>query len=105
MAVLEEASFLHFSDWPVPKPWMPENEKVTRENEPKCWEGREKVEACKERDMWNGFREEFREKREVSLFLFSLSFFFLSFFLLSFFLLPFFLLPFRRRAGEHDADS
>ncbi|KAK5659110.1 hypothetical protein OQA88_1200 [Cercophora sp. LCS_1] len=65
VAVLEEAKFLHFSDWPVPKPWMPNDEELRLEHQPGCWE-REGVESCAERELWNGFREAFRDKREVS---------------------------------------
>jgi hypothetical protein len=65
VAVLREAKFLHFSDWPVPKPWLPTPEKVRLENEPRCWE-REGVSACIERELWNGFFADFRARREVS---------------------------------------
>lgn len=66
VAVVNEAKFLHFSDWPVPKPWLPMPEAVREAHQPECWE-REGVAACAERDLWNGFYREFRDRREVSL--------------------------------------
>jgi len=64
VAVLNEAKFLHFSDWPVPKPWLPMPAGMKEAQQPECWE-REGMAACAERDLWNGFYQEFRDRREV----------------------------------------
>jgi alpha-N-acetylglucosamine transferase len=66
VAVFNEAKYLHFSDWPVPKPWLPTPESVRLDKQPKC-HLRHGVESCAERDLWNGFYSEFRERREVRL--------------------------------------
>jgi hypothetical protein len=68
VAVFNEAKYLHFSDWPVPKPWLPTKESVRVEEQPAC-HVRHGVESCVERELWNGFYSEFRERREVCLFL------------------------------------
>jgi hypothetical protein len=65
VAVFNEAKYLHFSDWPVPKPWLPTPESVRLERQPKCYV-RHGVESCVERELWNGFYSEFRERREAS---------------------------------------
>ncbi len=36
VAVYNEAKFLHFSDWPVPKPWIHTPEGLHAERQPKC---------------------------------------------------------------------
>ncbi|KAM7193095.1 glycosyltransferase [Rhypophila sp. PSN 637] len=60
--VFNEAKFLHFSDWPVPKPWLRTPEGLRREKEPKC-EEEEGGGNCVEREIWNGIYSEFRERR------------------------------------------
>jgi hypothetical protein len=63
--VLKEAKFLHFSDWPVPKPWL-EGEKVREEMKPNCTMGmttRDKTD-CRTRDLWLGFYDDFKKMRK-----------------------------------------
>ncbi|KAM5345885.1 hypothetical protein ACJ41O_011746 [Fusarium nematophilum] len=62
-AVLREAKFVHFSDWPVPKPWI-EDAEARRENRPECGEGEE---SCAEREIWNKFYTDFSDIRKVRL--------------------------------------
>jgi len=57
--VFAEASFLHFSDWPVPKPWLPDYGKK-EELKPKC-EG----EDCRAQKLWLGFYDDFTKRRQV----------------------------------------
>lgn len=64
VAVFNEAKFLHFSDWPVPKPWLNAPEWVILENQPKCYE-KNGVESCIERELWHGFHRDFTERRKV----------------------------------------
>ncbi|PFH60217.1 hypothetical protein XA68_11313 [Ophiocordyceps unilateralis] len=66
VAIYNEAKFVHFSDWPVPKPWISMSEQVRAEKQPKC-HTKDGVEQCVERDFWNGFYDDFRRRREVSL--------------------------------------
>ncbi|KAM0372215.1 hypothetical protein ACHAPK_004787 [Fusarium culmorum] len=57
---LSEAKFVHFSDWPVPKPWI--NDVETRlANQPDCPEGET---SCPDRDIWNGFYTDFTENKK-----------------------------------------
>ncbi|KAH6896691.1 nucleotide-diphospho-sugar transferase [Thelonectria olida] len=63
--VLSEAKFIHFSDWPVPKPWMFVPEDIKRANQPRCRmiNGEE---SCLEQEIWNRFYTNFAEQRLVS---------------------------------------
>ena len=66
-AVLEEAKFLHFSDWPVSKPWLHSGESVISSNQPKCHaSAAAESENCTERDLWLGFYQDFMTRRQVS---------------------------------------
>lgn len=58
-AVLDEAALVHFSDWPLPKPWTLWSSDALAEMQPKCEEGA----ACTERKIWKGLYEDFRVKR------------------------------------------
>ena len=58
-AVFDEAALVHFSDWPLPKPWTMWSSDALAEIQPKC----EGVEACAERKIWKGLYEDFRVKR------------------------------------------
>jgi len=63
-AVIKEAKFVHFSDWPVPKPWVSNPNRVN-ELEPSvyCGEGI----TCREYQLWLDIYSEFAQKREVAL--------------------------------------
>jgi alpha-N-acetylglucosamine transferase len=63
---VKEAKFLHFSDWPVPKPWLEAAEKVMSDNQPKCQQFHNGTEDCRARDLWLGFYEDFRTRRQVT---------------------------------------
>ncbi|KAJ4269492.1 N-acetylglucosaminyltransferase [Fusarium torreyae] len=61
-AVLSEAKFVHFSDWPVPKPWISAPE-LRQQNQPGCT-GVNETTSCTERDIWNGLYTDFANNRE-----------------------------------------
>jgi len=63
-AALAEAKFLHFSDWPVPKPWLDGNS-ILNERKPGCVGEGENLD-CTQRDMWLGFYSDFAQRRKVS---------------------------------------
>jgi hypothetical protein len=65
VAVYSEAKYLHFSDWPMPKPWLPADEELRLQVQPKCYVNDGGVESCAERELWNGWRNEFKERRKV----------------------------------------
>jgi hypothetical protein len=62
--VLGKAKFVHFSDWPLRKPWEMKDLEWLGKG-PKCVEV-EEGDDCRGRDIWNGFYEDFRERRVVS---------------------------------------
>ncbi|KAK4173289.1 family 8 putative glycosyltransferase [Triangularia setosa] len=70
-------SFLvHFSDWPLPKPWMRHSDQQWRDALPSCEEGETKRRRkrggrgrdggdCPDRVVWRGFYEEYNREREA----------------------------------------
>ncbi|KEQ57827.1 nucleotide-diphospho-sugar transferase [Aureobasidium melanogenum CBS 110374] len=61
-----EAKYVHFSDWPYPKPWVPNSEVKRLELQPDC-DGAETGERdCSDRRIWNKIYREYRERRQVS---------------------------------------
>lgn len=62
VAVFNEAKYLHFSDWPVPKPWIPMADNMRQQHQPKC-ETKNGQEDCSARDLWNGFYSDFAKRR------------------------------------------
>ena len=67
LAAFNEAKFLHFSDFPVPKPWLSIENETLKEHQPSCGEEENGEEGCVARDMWNGFYTDFKERRKVRL--------------------------------------
>ncbi|KAK9419873.1 putative Glycosyltransferase family 8 protein [Seiridium unicorne] len=62
VAVFNEAKFLHFSDWPVPKPWIPMQESMRKDKQPQCVQ-KNGAEDCSARELWNGFYTDFTDRR------------------------------------------
>lgn len=60
----KEAKFLHFSDWPMPKPWLSAPSSMQSNTQPNCQNVNGK-EDCRARDMWNGFYSDFKARRKV----------------------------------------
>jgi len=63
--VLEESKFVHFSDWPLPKPWLKATENQIAEQQPPCRTGSEGKPDCTDRDVWLELRRDFSERRLV----------------------------------------
>ncbi|KAK4205470.1 family 8 putative glycosyltransferase [Triangularia verruculosa] len=63
VAVFNEAKYLHFSDWPLPKPWIEAEEDLRLRVEPRC-RVKEGVETCFEKEIWNGIYQDFRARRQ-----------------------------------------
>lgn len=66
VAVYNEAKFLHFSDFPVPKPWLNTAGESWTKSLPSCVRLEDGRENCASRDLWKGFYDDFREARKVS---------------------------------------
>lgn len=63
--VYKEAKFLHFSDWPLPKPWRFSSPKDREKIAPKCLMRGDGTEDCRDRDMWYFVYQDFHDRREV----------------------------------------
>lgn len=65
VAAYNEAKLIHFSDWPIPKPWLDTPEDLRLRMQPKCTNTTTGVENCAARDIWNSFYTDFKKKRKV----------------------------------------
>ena len=62
---LKTAKFIHFSDWPLPKPWIKPNATLFDEVKPPCvTDIASGGEDCRDRDIWLGFHEDFKRRRK-----------------------------------------
>jgi alpha-N-acetylglucosamine transferase len=64
VAAFDEVKYIHFSDFPLPKPWHHMSDESREEWQPKCQQYAG-IEICKEREIWNGIHEDFKERRKV----------------------------------------
>ncbi|KAJ5164558.1 uncharacterized protein N7500_006388 [Penicillium coprophilum] len=64
--VFKEAKYLHFSDWPVPKPWIKALPGVVEESQPQCElnPASGHRDDCRVKNLWLGLYEDFRIRRE-----------------------------------------
>ncbi|TIA83223.1 nucleotide-diphospho-sugar transferase [Aureobasidium pullulans] len=62
--VLQEAKFLHFSDWPYPKPWIAGDESIRIDIQPACHVTASGEDDCSDRDVWNEIYREFKDRRQ-----------------------------------------
>ena len=64
---MREASLVHFSDGPVPKPWIMWSEDILSDVQPKCdyLSGTARETGCRDREVWKELYEDFRERRKV----------------------------------------
>ncbi|KAF5561192.1 GNT1 alphan-acetylglucosamine transferase [Fusarium phyllophilum] len=65
-AAYSEAKLIHFSDWPLPKPWKPMPEEDRLAAQPNCTQTTSGEDDCTARIIWNSLYTDFREKRKVS---------------------------------------
>ncbi|EME42529.1 glycosyltransferase family 8 protein [Dothistroma septosporum NZE10] len=57
---LAEAKLVHFSDWPLPKPWVMWPHEGVAEMQPDC-DGKP---ACRDRTVWKNLYDDFRRRRK-----------------------------------------
>jgi hypothetical protein len=59
---LKEAKLVHFSDWPLPKPWIMWPVEGLAEMQPDC--GGNTKGTCREREIWKKLYDDFRRRRK-----------------------------------------
>jgi hypothetical protein len=64
--VLKQAKLVHFSDWPLPKPWVMWPQKLLAEVIPRCDNkpGTPQESGCHDREVWKQLYEDFRLTRK-----------------------------------------
>ena len=64
--VISEASLVHFSDWPLPKPWIMWPIEGMRTLRPKCKvnPGTALESGCEDREIWMSLYDDFRRRRK-----------------------------------------
>jgi hypothetical protein len=62
--ILAEAKFLHFSDWPMPKPWLEAVAEDWEKYTPECRVVSEIERDCEDREAWLEIRRDFTARRE-----------------------------------------
>ncbi|KAL5339284.1 hypothetical protein BJX70DRAFT_364383 [Aspergillus crustosus] len=67
--ILKEAKYLHFLDWPVPKPWRSAISSTLQEEQPTCDinPATGQQDDCRARGSWLGFYNDFATRRKVGL--------------------------------------
>ncbi|KAL0930669.1 alphan-acetylglucosamine transferase [Colletotrichum truncatum] len=67
VAEVSNAHLVHFSDWPLPKPWVPHTKEQWAAALPECDEGEEDRPGrprCADRLMWTRFYEDYADDRK-----------------------------------------
>lgn len=64
--VIREAKFVHFSDDPFPKPWVPTTGNMVERMKPVCAMTQPGTKDCRARDIWLELYRDFKERRKVS---------------------------------------
>jgi len=64
--IIGEAKLIHFSDSPLPKPWVMWPQALLAEILPRCKHkpGTAEESGCRDRDIWKGLYEDFRKRRK-----------------------------------------
>lgn len=66
--IRDEAKLVHFSDWPLPKPWIMWPHDGVTEIQPNCT-----IPPCREREIWRALYDDFRHRRKDQCRLLSVS--------------------------------
>lgn len=62
---IQEAKYIHFSDWPLPKPWFQQPLDQQDREAPKCSSSSSGQEDCTDRMIWFGLYVRWATDREV----------------------------------------
>lgn len=65
--VIQEAHLVHYSDWPIPKPWIMWPRNLLQETGPKCeitQRAEDKIQ-CRNKEIWYELYNDFRRRRKV----------------------------------------
>ena len=65
--VMKEASLVHFSDWPLPKPWIMWPHQLIGEVMPRCKLGTFGNDDCRDKKIWMDLYDDFRKRRKVCI--------------------------------------
>lgn len=60
----EEAKFVHFSDWPLPKPWHLTAASDIARTQPVCKDLGKGAQDCTDREVWLEIYQDFRQRRK-----------------------------------------
>lgn len=63
---IARARLVHFSDWPLPKPWIASPFEGVKQLRPKCEKnpGTPQESRCRDREVWLGLYDDFRKRRK-----------------------------------------
>ncbi|KAL6411481.1 hypothetical protein AUP68_05195 [Ilyonectria robusta] len=64
VAAYNDVKLIHFSDWPISKPWLHTPKELLDELQPKCSNTTSGTRDCASRDVWNSVYADFRRRRE-----------------------------------------
>ncbi|KAL2808647.1 nucleotide-diphospho-sugar transferase [Aspergillus granulosus] len=63
--IIMEAKFVHFSDWPIPKPWITADPAIIQKHQPACnMDPETDQDDCRSRDIWLDLYREFADRRK-----------------------------------------
>ncbi|RAK98075.1 nucleotide-diphospho-sugar transferase [Aspergillus ibericus CBS 121593] len=63
--ILETTKYLHFSDWPLPKPWVAATQHVIEQTQPACeFDPTTGQHDCHVRELWLGIYKDFMVRRQ-----------------------------------------
>jgi alpha-N-acetylglucosamine transferase len=67
VVAIKEAKFVHFSDYPIPKPWYQASWQEVEKSQPDCELDDSRVDHCQARYIWLDLYEDFKERRKVKV--------------------------------------